>query len=279
VSITVEQALAAATRDLAEAGIDAAAGDARRLMAHALAIAPDRLTLALKEPLMPAALSVLESALADRKARKPVSHILGRREFWGRDFIVGPEVLDPRPETEILIEAALARSFSQVLDLGTGSGCILFTLLAERTEARGMGVDLSEEALKVAVRNRAALGLDQRAILGQSDWFSHVAGTFDLIVANPPYVALEEMAHLAPEVVRWEPMSALCPGMSGIEAYEAIAAGVMEFLEPDGRLLVEIGPTQAAQVVSLFKSAGLDPVAIYPDLDGRDRVVEMQKPV
>ena len=141
-----------------------------------------------------------------------------------------------------------------------------------------MGVDLSEDALKVTVANRKALDLDRRAVLGQSDWFSHVAGTFDLIVSNPPYIGLPEMGGLEPEVTKWEPMSALCPGFTGLEAYEAIAGGIWEFLEPGGRVLLEIGPTQGQAVTHLFAAAGLSPVAVHKDLDGRDRVVEMSRP-
>lgn len=275
-SVRVEEGLAAAVRELTEAGIPNAAGDARRLMAHALAIAPERLTLAMKEPLMPAALNVLEAALKERKTRRPVSQIVGSRAFWGRSFKVTADVLDPRPETETLIAAALAGGYRKVLDLGTGSGCILLTLLAEQPEATGMGVDISNEALKVAADNRAALGFEKRAILGQSDWFSHVAGTFDLIVVNPPYIGLPEMAALEPEVTRWEPMSALCPGMSGLEAYQAIADGVAPFLAPHGRILLEIGPTQASAVTALFAEAGLAAAQVHRDMDGRDRVVELQ---
>ncbi len=275
-SNTVNDTLVAVGRDLQAAGIDDAMGDARRLVAHALDISPDRLVLALNEHITPAALTVLDGAIAARLDRKPVSHILGRRNFWGRDFKVSPAVLDPRPETETLIEIALSQPFSRVLDLGTGSGCILLTLLAETPQATGMGVDISDEALAVAVENRAALGLTRPAIFAQSDWYAKAVGQFDLIVANPPYIAMPEMADLAPEVLRWEPMSALTPGFTGLEAYAQIAEGISEFLAPNGRVLLEIGPSQAASVSEMFQQAGLRLNAVHSDMDGRDRVVELR---
>ncbi|MBZ0129896.1 MAG: peptide chain release factor N(5)-glutamine methyltransferase [Rhodobacteraceae bacterium] len=274
---TIAAALASAVAELRAGGIDNAPGDARRLMAHALGIAPDRLTLALPEPVTPDMLARLDRAMKDRLERKPVSHILGYRQFWGRDFKVSPAVLDPRPETETLIAAALAGPFSRVLDLGTGSGCILLTLLAERAGATGTGADISSDALAVAVENRAALGLDDRAVLVQSDWFTSLAGRFDLIVSNPPYIALPEMAGLAPEVLRWEPMMALTPGPGGLEAYRAIAAGILPYLMPGGRVLLETGPTQADAVAEMFAGERLDPVALHKDMDGRDRVVELRR--
>lgn len=272
---TIAKALAAAAQELTIAGIETPGADARRLMAFALEIAPDRVTLMLPEPISHAALSRLDGAIAKRVERQPVSHILGHRLFWGREFRVTPAVLDPRPETEILIEQALKQPFQQMLDLGTGSGCILLTLLAETPDARGLGVDASPDALEIAAQNCAALNLDSCAALAESDWFSALNGTFDLIVANPPYIALSEMVTLAPEVLRWEPMAALCPGPDGLQSYREIAAGITRFLAKGGRLLLEVGPTQAQAVREIFKYAGLVHIATHPDLDGRDRVVEL----
>ena len=203
----------------------------------------------------------------------PVSHLIGEREFYGRRFKVSGEVLDPRPETETLIEAALAQPFSRVLDLGTGSGCILVTLLAENPDASGLGVDLSEAACLQASANAVLHRVEPRAELRQSDWFSAVDGRFDLIVSNPPYIALEEMDDLTTEVRDHEPHLALTDGGDGLGAYRAICAAVSGFLSPAGRVLVEIGPTQGAAVADLFRAAGLVEVAVLQDLDGRDRVV------
>jgi release factor glutamine methyltransferase len=238
-----------------------------------MGLPPDRLTLLLSDPLPPDAAALLAANLAARCQRQPVSQITGQRLFWGRNFRVTQDVLDPRPETESLIEAALAEPFQRVLDLGTGTGAILLTLLAERPATSGLGIDLSPEALQVAQSNAETLGLAPRATFAQSDWFTAVPGQYDLIVSNPPYIAEAEMAALSPEVRLWEPHLALTPGGDGLDAYRAIAAGVVPHLAPGGRLLVEIGPTQGAAVAGLFTAAGLAEIRVLPDLDGRDRVV------
>lgn len=266
--------LAQATARLAAAGVPDAGRDARLLLAAALGVDPMRLTLGLAEPPDAAALRRFDAALAAREARQPVAQIIGRRAFWGRDFRVTRDVLDPRPETETLVGLALGSSFGTVLDLGTGSGAILLTLLAERCQARGLGTDLSPAALAVARGNAAALGLEDRADFALSDWFSAVTGRFDLIVSNPPYIAAAEMAHLAPEVRDWEPRLALTPGGDGLAAYRAIAAGAAAHLKPGGCLLLEIGAAQGPEVAAICAAAGLDSPRIHPDLDGRDRVVE-----
>jgi release factor glutamine methyltransferase len=265
-------ALQAATVRLAAAGVEGAARDARRLLAHALGIDPARLTLALDAPLGPAA-PAFAAAVAARAERRPLSHITGRRAFMGRDFRVTPDVLDPRPETEVLIAAALAAPFSRVLDLGTGSGAILLTLLAEVPGATGLGTDVSEAALAVARDNARALGVGDRAAFCKADWLSGVAGTFDLIVSNPPYIAEAELAALEPEVQLWEPRAALTPGGDGLGAYRAIAAGAAPHLAPGGRLILEIGAAQGVAVPAILAAEGWTGIAVLPDLDGRDRVV------
>ncbi len=270
--------LAGAVTTLRDAGIEGAARDARLLLAHARGIAPDRLFLEMEGAADPAVADRFLALVARRAAREPLSHLTGRRMFWGRDFAVGPEVLDPRPETETLIAAALARPFQRVLDLGTGSGAILLTLLAESGAATGLGVDLSPAALAIAGQNAQALGVADRAAFALSDWYSGVSGQFDLIVSNPPYITEREMADLAPEVRNWEPHLALTPGGDGLDAYRAIAPGLSRHLTPGGRVLLEIGPSQGAAVSSLLKMAGLQRIAILPDLDGRDRVVAGEMP-
>jgi release factor glutamine methyltransferase len=182
-------------------------------------------------------------------------------------------VLDPRPETETLIAAALDGAFSRVLDLGTGSGAILITLLAERNEATGTGVDLSRKALSVAAGNAAALSVAGRATFLQSDWLCAVSGRFDLVVANPPYIAEAEMPGLSPEVRLWEPRLALTPGGDGLGAYRSILRDVRSVLVPGGRVLLETGTGQGDAVAALCQSAGLQAVRVLPDMDGRDRVV------
>ena len=271
-------ALRAAIPRLADAGVPDPARDARRLLAHAMRIAPDRLTLELSRPLTPAEAAAFEAAIAARAARQPVSQITGSRAFWGRDFRVTRATLDPRPETEALVAEALAAPIARLLDLGTGTGCILLSCLAERPAATGIGIDASPEALAVAAENAARLGLTDRAELRLGDWFAGLDGNFDLIVSNPPYIAAAEMAALSPEVRDWEPALALSPGGDGLGAYRAIAAGARAHLAPGGRLILEIGPSQAGAVVALLAAAGLPGARVLPDLDGRDRVVIARRP-
>jgi len=270
---TAAQAMAAAAARLRAAGVDDPARDARVLLAHAARIEAARVTLIAPEELDPEIAERYEKLIALRAIRVPVSHLIGERQFYGRRFKVSGDVLDPRPETETLIEAALAEPFSRVLDLGVGSGCILVTLLAERVEATGVGVDLSEAACLQASANAVLHRVQGRAEILQSDWFSNVEGRFDLIVSNPPYIAAEEMPGLSEEVRRHEPEMALTDGGDGLGAYRAIAAHVAEHLTPGGRLLVEIGPTQAAAVSAILAQAGLADIRVVQDLDGRDRVV------
>jgi release factor glutamine methyltransferase len=181
------------------------------------------------------------------------------------------DVLDPRPETESLVAWALERGpAARVLDLGVGSGCILFSLLAEWPEATGVGVDVSAAALAVAARNAAALGVAGRAALRRGEWLSGLGETFDLIVSNPPYLATAEMDDIAPEVAA-EPALALEGGVDGLDAYRAIAAGAPAALAPGGALLLEIGPTQADPVDALMRGAGLSQLGLRRDFDGRVR--------
>ncbi|QCO56709.1 peptide chain release factor N(5)-glutamine methyltransferase (plasmid) [Pseudorhodobacter turbinis] len=260
---------------LTAAGVPDAAQDVAMLLAHVLGVS--RADLALMSPqtlLSCAQVAGFEVAISARAARQPLSHITGQRLFWGRSFIVTPDVLDPRPETETLIAAALAHPFASVLDLGTGSGCILLSLLADRTAARGLGVDISAPALAVAARNQARLGVS--ALWAQGSWFDPVQGRFDLIVSNPPYIAVDEMAALSPEVQGWEPHLALTPGGDGLAPYRIISATAPKHLTATGRLVVEIGPSQGAAVAALFRAAGFKRVEILLDLDGRGRVVSGQ---
>ena len=268
-----QRLMAQAARRLAASGIGAPMRDARALMAAAAGIAPDRALLLAPEPAPPDQAARFAALIERRCAREPVSHLLGWRAFFGRRFHVGPEVLDPRPETEILVRAALAHPFRHLLDLGTGSGCILLSLLAERPEAHGVGVDISQDALRIAARNARDLGLAQRARLRRGDWGAGLAERFDLIVSNPPYVSTAEMSALQPEVARHEPALALHGGEDGLDPLRAILKDAPRLLAPGGRLIVEIGPTQGADAVALFAAAGLRAVRLGQDLDGRDRIV------
>lgn len=275
--MTGNEALRLAIPRLQAAGITDAPRDARALLAHAAGIAPDRLTLHLADPLTPEAETAFATAITRRTNREPVSHITGTRLFWGRPFRVTPDTLDPRPETEILVEEALQEPFLKLLDLGTGTGCILLSCLAGMPMATGTGTDIHPATLTVAEGNARSLNLAPRARFVLSDWFTAIQGRFDLIVSNPPYITEDEMADLSPEVLH-EPRRALTPGGDGLDPYRAIARGAPARLMPQGRLIVEIGPSQGAAVAALFAAQGLTDIRILPDLDGRDRVVSARKP-
>ncbi|KJZ24169.1 peptide chain release factor N(5)-glutamine methyltransferase [Tritonibacter mobilis] len=275
---TAAQAMVAATARLRAAGVDDPARDARVLLAHAARIEAARVTLIAPEELSHEVAERYDQLISLRAIRVPVSHLIGERDFYGRRFKVSADVLDPRPETETLIEAALSEPFERVLDLGVGSGCILVTLLAEQQGALGLGVDLSEAACLQASANAVLHRVEARADIRQSDWFSAVKGQFDLIVSNPPYIALNEMDDLSEEVREHEPQMALTDGADGLSAYRLICAGLGRNLAQGGRVLVEIGPTQGASVAEMMRAAGLVEVTVLPDLDGRDRVVLGRNP-
>lgn len=275
---TGNAALRSAIPRLASAGVPDPATDARHLLAHAMQIGLDRLTLHLPDTLTDDARTRFEDALQARLRRQPVAQITGFRAFWGKSFRVTRDTLDPRPETEILVAEAVSKPALKVLDLGTGTGCILLSILGAMPMAVGLGVDLSDAALEVARDNAERLGLERRARFTRSDWFSAVGGRFDLIVSNPPYIAASEMASLSPEVQAWEPHLALTPGTDGLAAYRTICAGASARLMTQGRLMVEIGPTQGAAVSDLMAQAGLTAIRILQDWDGRDRLVLAEKP-
>lgn len=268
-----------ATHLLTSAGVPDAAKDARRFMEAASGYAAASLIGRSEEQIPEAVQSAFDAFVARRTKRQPVSQILGSRAFFGRDFIVTGDVLDPRPETETLIEIALQDHYDRVLDMGTGSGAILVTLLAERPRARGVGTDINENAVLVAGDNAEKHGVADRIILPLSEWWDDVGGRYDLIVSNPPYISVSEMEHLQPEVRDWEPREALTDGADGLTAYSAIAKGAYTHLRPGGRLIVEIGYTQGEAVSAIFREFGFLEILTHPDLDGRDRVVSCRKPV
>ena len=276
-SQTANDALRAAIQHLAAAGIETPARDARLLLAHAMTLPPDRLTLHLADPLTPTTTTHFAQFITARLSRQPVAQIIGHRLFWGRKFRVTSDVLDPRPETENLIAEALKSPAKTILDLGTGTGAILLTLLAEWPDATGTGTDISAAALAIAQTNSQTLNLTNRTTLTQSNWFATVTHRYDLITTNPPYIAADEMPHLSPDVLNHEPHIALTPGGDGLGAYRSIAKGAAAHLNPNGRLIVEIGPTQGPAVRALFDAAGLRNPTITKDLDGRDRVVSAQR--
>ena len=211
-------------------------------------------------------------ALANRRAaREPVSRIVGRREFWSRDFLLTAETFDPRPDSETVVEAALAAmpSYGSVLDLGAGSGCLLAALLAERPGAWGLGIDRSPGACRTARRNLKGL----RAFVAAGDWGAAVAGRFDLVVSNPPYIPSAEIAALMPEVRDHDPRLALDGGADGLDAYRAILGGLPRLLSPGGAAVLELGIGQADAVAALAEANGLPVRDIRADLAGIPRAM------
>jgi len=256
-------ALDAVSGRLAAAGIPAPRREARRLVAAATGLAEAALIAEPGRRLDPAAADRLAELARRRAAREPLSRILGAREFWSLGFMLGPETLDPRPDSETLVEAALAwtggdrsRPWS-VLDLGTGSGCLLLALLSELPAARGLGVDASPGAIALAQRNAEALGLAGRARFRVGDWGRDIDGRFEIVLCNPPYIPSAEIAGLEPEVSRFDPWLALSGGSDGLESYRRIAPQLSGLLEPGGRAFLEIGQGQAAAVAAIFEAAGL----------------------
>ncbi len=270
---------------LAAAGIDNIRFEARLLLAHAAGLSAEQLIARGAEPAPAGVAKALRALTARRVGREPMAYVLGEREFWGLPFKVSPAVLVPRPDSETLIEAALALMPDRqrpwrILDLGLGSGCLLLTLLREYPAARGVGLELSGGALAVASANAEALGVAGRAelVLGdwrQPHWHEQLQGPFDLIVSNPPYIEADAIERLMPEVARFEPKLALDGGPDGLAAYRYIATAAPALMAPDGHLLVEVGVGQVPEISKIFASAGLWAPVCWKDLAGIDRVISL----
>lgn len=276
--MTAAEAMVAAMARLRAAGVPDPARDARVLLAFAAKVDAARVTLIAPEDIAPEIAERYDHLVSLRAVRVPVSQLVGARDFYGRRFEISSAVLDPRPETETLVEAALGAPYARVLDLGVGSGCILVTLLAEHADSFGVGVDISEAACLQASANALLHGVADRASLLKSHWFENAEGRFDLIVSNPPYLAASEMAQVQPEVRDHEPRQALTDEGDGLSAYRVIASEAQGYLQSDGRVLVEFGWQQSADVRAIFQAQGWGDVSVLPDLTGRDRVLCASKP-
>ena len=266
--MTVADALNDATRRLSDVS-DTPRLDAELLMAHALSVSRETLLLGRRDGAVPELFGVL---VERRHVHEPVAYIVGHREFWTIDLAVGPGILIPRPDSETLIEAAIAhfgmRGPGRVLDMGTGSGALLLAALAEWPEAVGVGVDESDAALATARANAERLGMANRALIGRGSWDAAVGGNYDLVLCNPPYIAEHE--RLPPDVADYEPASALYAGADGLDDYRLIAPALR--LPIGGIACVEIGASQAQAVSALFAAAGFV-TKVKTDLGGRDRCV------
>lgn len=284
--MTIEQARRAIAAEFREAGLDSPDLDARILVGHVLGLDHAALISNGQRALDETHTVKVTAAAARRLAGEPVSRILGTREFWGMAFAVTPAVLDPRADTETIVELALAMidrhgartRALRIADLGVGSGAILLALLSELPNARGTGTDISRDALAVAARNARVLGLDARAEFIASHYGTALEGPFDLVVSNPPYIATADIAGLAREVREHDPHLALDGGTDGLAAYRAIAADAGRLLAPGGHLVVEIGAGQQADVERLFVAAGLEIAAVRHDLSDILRAIAAKRP-
>ena len=261
---------------LSLAGADSPRLDARLLLAHAMDVRPDALVGNIDIP--PDVRASFEALIARRILREPVAYITGKREFWSLEFDVGPGVLIPRPETETLIEQAIEhfpdRSAAlDILDLGTGTGCLLAAVASEYPNARGRGVDASESALGWAARNIEKLGLRSRCRLELGGWLPDAALRADVILSNPPYIPSRDISKLAPDVRLYEPLVALDGGEDGLDAYRALAPAVKGQLKPGGLAFLEVGAGQDLAVSGILEAEGLRTLGIAPDLAGIGRCV------
>lgn len=266
------------------AGVDSPDLDARILVAEALGISRTGLIAGPERPLTQSDLALIADYEIRRKQREPVSRILGRREFRTLSLEIGSTTLDPRPDTEIVVDAVVTlanenverRPCPHVLDLGTGSGAILLAALTELPGATGVGTDIEPGALQIARRNAERAGVAHRAEFQRADWLTDVTGTFDIVVSNPPYIAGGDIPSLEPEVARFDPRRALDGGPDGMSGYRAILAGAGRTLCPKGWIVLEVGNGQAPAVIALCQQYGFGadaPPRVWADLGGRARCV------
>jgi release factor glutamine methyltransferase len=279
--VTLGEAIAAAASVLAAAGVDQPRREARLLAAHALG-APANALLDPARPLSTGDSAALAALAARRGAREPLAFITRRRGFWTLDLEVSPDTLIPRADSETLIEAAIAdlappHAVHRILDLGTGTGCLLLAALREFTAAFGVGVDLSPAAARLAARNASGAGLADRATFLAGDWAAALCGRFDLVLCNPPYIATAAIAGLMPEVARHEPARALDGGPAGLDAYARLVPTLARLLTPHGLAVLELGAGQGPAVAALAEGCGLAHVRTRPDLGGVDRALVLAR--
>ncbi|MDG1708281.1 MAG: peptide chain release factor N(5)-glutamine methyltransferase [Emcibacteraceae bacterium] len=263
---------------LEESGIEEADLDARLLISEVTDLSDIDFAINQDRVMTDIEISKIMKLVEKRQRRIPMSQIFGEKEFWSLNFKVSGDTLTPRPDSETLIEATLKavsdkKAPLKILDLGTGTGCLLLSLLSELPNSTGVGADISEAALLIANENANSLKLNSRTSFIISDWFECVENTqkFDIIISNPPYIGLVEKQNLAPEVLDHEPHKALFSGAEGLDDYRRIAENSAPFMKKNALLVLEIGHLQAKAVTGIFNQNGFQDVAIHKDLGGRDR--------
>ena len=269
----LQRVLADTVFKLSHSGIESAARDARVLTAYALEVPISDLSLKINDKVSANILSKLEKLILRRINREPISKILGRREFWGRTFCINKNVLDPRGDTETLIDYVIEKPVKKVLELGTGSGVIAVTLACAWKEVQVTAVDISEDALLLAQINAEKFNVENKIQFLKSDWFENVEGIFDMIISNPPYIGWVEQNKISPEVKKYDPEIALFAGYDGFDAYKKIIPSLSKFLNQDGLVVLEVGASQSSQVKDIMNSFGFFDVEILKDLSGKKRVV------
>ena len=276
-AVSIRSAIDHAAKRLAAANVPDARAEARRLVALAAECSTEQIIAIADSELPTTTEERVESFVSRRASHEPFAYIAGEREFWSLPFRVSPATLIPRPDTETVIETALdhfhaRRIFApRILDLGCGSGCILLALLSELPEATGIGVDISEDARRIAEGNAATLGLAGRASFRVGNWAEGIHDSFDLIVSNPPYIPDGEIATLEPDVALFEPHTALSGGLDGLDAYRTLVRTAPPLLTANGALAFEIGAGQLNAVTDLLRGVGLDIVDVRADLGGIPR--------
>ena len=269
----LKEVLADTAIKLSKSGIEGATRDARILTAFAFEIPISELSLKMNEQVSETIIAELEKLILRRIDREPISKILGRREFWGRSFSINENVLDPRSDTETLIDFVIEKPVKSVLELGTGSGAIAITLACEWKEVHVTAIDISEDALSLARSNAEKYNVQNKVHFLKSDWFETVRGSFDLIISNPPYIGLIEQDKISVEVLKFDPKIALFAGYDGLDAYRKIIPKLIKFLNPHGRVVLETGASQSNQVKYMMNAVGFIDAKIVKDLSGKDRLV------
>ncbi len=270
--------LNSAKNNLQQSGCDNPSLDAQLLLAHTIGKTREFIIGRPEHPLSTEEISAYESLIKRRQNREPLAKIIGKKEFWSREFIVSGATLDPRPDSETIIEAVLElfpdkNSELKVADFGTGSGCLLLTILAEYPESLGIGVDIQRDTLDIAAENAAKLGLAKRSEFILNNWAEGMDGKFDLIISNPPYIKNSDIKELAPEVSAHEPYMALAGGEDGLDCYRLLAPQLKNLLKPNGHLIFEFGMGQENSVREISEHAGMQFISFKNDLAGIIRCI------